>query len=93
MGVRTLNEFSVENEVMILILSIGKPTLVSAGLGVFAGLYGVLYGLRAQQFVRHGHFSHKQPESYTPTWLQRFFVVSVSAAALIWSVMYLIKHW
>lgn len=80
---------------LILILSTGNQTLVGAGLGAFAGIWGIFYGLTATEFVRHGHygFSNKQPERYKPLWWQRIFVVAISGVALITSVLYLIKHW
>jgi hypothetical protein len=79
----------------MLIAPNGNQTLFAAGLGVFAGLWGIFHGLRAKEFVKHGHygFSREAPEKYTPRWWERLFVLGISTWALIWSVLYLVKHW
>ena len=75
-------------------IAIGNQTLIGAGLGTFAGLWGIFHGLTAPEFVRHGHygFSQKQSERYRPSWWHRLFVVGISTVALVLSVLYLVKH-
>lgn len=62
-------------------------------IGAIASFAGIIYGIKAKEFTRHGHygFSRKQPEKIRPRWWDRLIVVTISTIGLITS-LYLLIH-
>jgi len=71
---------------------IGSRTMISSWLGLVAGVWGVIYGVTARSFTAYGRFTSKEPESFAPTLRDRLFVVTISAAAGIASLVFLLRN-
>jgi hypothetical protein len=80
----------LENAFMILRTS-NEVRSLSAWLGLIAGVWGILYGLKAKHFTAYGHLSSREPERFAPTWRYRLFVISIASIALLTPLFYLLK--
>lgn len=83
-----------------MILAFAQQALIVAGitpnviLGIVFGLSGVVYGLKAKEFVSSGFYGapSKEPERVSPEWYHRLLVVSISTGVLILSLRTLLKN-
>ncbi len=66
----------------------------SAILGLVVGVCGVLYGLKAREFIAYGfrRSASKEPEKVVPTWYHRLWVVLISTVAIVASLRTLLKN-
>jgi hypothetical protein len=71
---------------------IGQRSTTSSWLGLIAGTWGIIYGIKAKTFTAYGRFTSREPESFAPTWGHRLLVVSISAAAAVTSFVFLIRR-
>jgi hypothetical protein len=59
----------------------GPRSTISSGLGLVAGTWGIIYGLKAKSFTAYGRFTSREAHSFAPNWGHRLLVVTISATA------------
>jgi hypothetical protein len=72
--------------------TIGNPTVLTSWIALVAGIWGIVYGIRAKQFTAYGHLTGREPENFVPNWRYRFFVILISAVAVLSSIRFLVKN-
>jgi len=83
-----LNSFTV---LSAFFLSGGLPGAI---LGLVGGTFGVLYGLRAKEFIAYGFygFTSKQQEKISPRWYHRLAVILIASTVLLGSLRAIVKN-
>jgi hypothetical protein len=70
----------------------GPRSTTSSWLGLIAGTWGIIYGIKAKSFTAYGRFTSREPQSFAPNWGHRLLVVTISAAAAVTSLVFLIRR-
>jgi hypothetical protein len=71
---------------------IGSRSTISSWLGLVAGTWGIIYGIKAKTFTAYGRFTSRESESFSPHWGHRLLVVTISGAAAVTSFVFLIRR-
>jgi hypothetical protein len=71
---------------------IGPRSTISSWLGLIAGTWGIIYGIKAKSFTAYGRFTSREPYSFAPNWGHRLLVVAISATAAVTSLVFIIRR-
>jgi hypothetical protein len=72
--------------------TIGKPTIITSWISLVAGVWGIIYGLRAKQFTAYGHLTGREREHFVPNWRYRLLVILIATVAVLSSLRFLLKN-